>query len=512
MLALVLALVARPIAVLLLLPRVPLRWGERLFIMWGGLKGAVPILLAAFVLLADVEDSPADLQHRLRRRRVLGDRAGIDDPARRAAPRRADADRRAEPVGRLDPSALACRAIRRFVVGAGSRVRRAARSATCRSARTRGSPSSCRRARRAGARLVRVPRRRRAARPRRAEDEQGAEAAVRGAPVSPSSRPRHEHSDVPRCHLDDASKPRAANVRVPAVVDRHRERRSRPERSGAAPRRSGPRRRPPAARRRRRPRRRARRRGRPVAEPGRERRDRPRGIDRPEDAVVESATRKSRRAARRRRADGQQRCARRTAVALAAGPAVPRDGRDRAVRGDDADPVVVLRDRDLLVVVDVDAARSGELRGGRGRRRPSVRATGACDDHLLLAFEAVDRSSRGARRDGPCRRSPGRRSASGKPAAKMRPRRVSGRRARRGGDAGRRRRGAPSGQARAARVGDPDRLRLRLAAWQRIEDSATTPSESEKDDRRTSACVALYRHAFAGHGEPTSCGSRRSRR
>ena len=56
-LALVLAFVARPIAVAALLPRVGLRLGERLFVMWGGLKGAVPILLAAFVLIADVEDS-----------------------------------------------------------------------------------------------------------------------------------------------------------------------------------------------------------------------------------------------------------------------------------------------------------------------------------------------------------------------------------------------------------------------------------------------------------------------
>jgi cell volume regulation protein A len=51
LLALLLALVARPLAVgpLLLLAR--LRWGERLFIAWGGLKGAVPILLATFVVL-----------------------------------------------------------------------------------------------------------------------------------------------------------------------------------------------------------------------------------------------------------------------------------------------------------------------------------------------------------------------------------------------------------------------------------------------------------------------------
>jgi cell volume regulation protein A len=39
--------------VALLLP-VDLRWGERLFIAWSGLKGAVPILLAAFALLGGV--------------------------------------------------------------------------------------------------------------------------------------------------------------------------------------------------------------------------------------------------------------------------------------------------------------------------------------------------------------------------------------------------------------------------------------------------------------------------
>jgi cell volume regulation protein A len=55
--ALVLALVARPIAVALLLYGVRLRVAEKAFVAWGGLKGAVPILLAAFALVADVDDS-----------------------------------------------------------------------------------------------------------------------------------------------------------------------------------------------------------------------------------------------------------------------------------------------------------------------------------------------------------------------------------------------------------------------------------------------------------------------
>jgi cell volume regulation protein A len=51
-----LALVARPAAVGALLVPVRLRLGERLFVAWGGLKGAVPILLAAFALLAGVDE------------------------------------------------------------------------------------------------------------------------------------------------------------------------------------------------------------------------------------------------------------------------------------------------------------------------------------------------------------------------------------------------------------------------------------------------------------------------
>jgi potassium/hydrogen antiporter len=57
LLAVLLAIVARPLVVGLLLLPVRLRLGERLFVMWGGLKGAVPILLASFVLLAGIEEA-----------------------------------------------------------------------------------------------------------------------------------------------------------------------------------------------------------------------------------------------------------------------------------------------------------------------------------------------------------------------------------------------------------------------------------------------------------------------
>jgi cell volume regulation protein A len=33
-----------------------LRWGERLFVMWGGLRGAVPIMLGTLALLEGIED------------------------------------------------------------------------------------------------------------------------------------------------------------------------------------------------------------------------------------------------------------------------------------------------------------------------------------------------------------------------------------------------------------------------------------------------------------------------
>jgi potassium/hydrogen antiporter len=57
LIALVLVFLARPFGIAALLAPFRLRRGERLFVMWSGLKGAVPILLAAFALLEDVPGS-----------------------------------------------------------------------------------------------------------------------------------------------------------------------------------------------------------------------------------------------------------------------------------------------------------------------------------------------------------------------------------------------------------------------------------------------------------------------
>jgi cell volume regulation protein A len=56
-LAVVLAFVARPLAVGPLLLPARLSHGERLFVMWSGLKGAVPILLASFAVLGEVANA-----------------------------------------------------------------------------------------------------------------------------------------------------------------------------------------------------------------------------------------------------------------------------------------------------------------------------------------------------------------------------------------------------------------------------------------------------------------------
>jgi potassium/hydrogen antiporter len=51
------ALLARPVIAGALLAPAHLRHGERLFVIWGGLKGAVPILLATFALRHHVDDA-----------------------------------------------------------------------------------------------------------------------------------------------------------------------------------------------------------------------------------------------------------------------------------------------------------------------------------------------------------------------------------------------------------------------------------------------------------------------
>jgi cell volume regulation protein A len=56
-LAVVLALIARPLAVAPLLWPVRMRRNERLFVIWSGLRGAVPILLATFALLEGVDQA-----------------------------------------------------------------------------------------------------------------------------------------------------------------------------------------------------------------------------------------------------------------------------------------------------------------------------------------------------------------------------------------------------------------------------------------------------------------------
>jgi len=56
-LAVLLALVLRPVLVGLLLLPIDLTRGERLFVMWSGLKGAVPILLGTYLLSAGTPDA-----------------------------------------------------------------------------------------------------------------------------------------------------------------------------------------------------------------------------------------------------------------------------------------------------------------------------------------------------------------------------------------------------------------------------------------------------------------------
>jgi cell volume regulation protein A len=57
LIALLLTFVIRPAVVVALLAPVRLARGEKLFVAWAGLRGAVPILLAAFALLEGAPDA-----------------------------------------------------------------------------------------------------------------------------------------------------------------------------------------------------------------------------------------------------------------------------------------------------------------------------------------------------------------------------------------------------------------------------------------------------------------------
>ena len=110
LLAAALAFVIRPVVVWPLLLPTRLRHGERAFVAWGGLKGAVPILLAAFALGHGIDDADRiyDLVFVVVLASVLvqgttvpfaAERLGVPDapdradPARRARRRAADVRR-----------------------------------------------------------------------------------------------------------------------------------------------------------------------------------------------------------------------------------------------------------------------------------------------------------------------------------------------------------------------------------------------------------------------------------
>jgi len=57
LLALVVTFVARPIAVSVATPLAGLSRSERALLSWAGLRGAVPVVLAAFAVIADVPRS-----------------------------------------------------------------------------------------------------------------------------------------------------------------------------------------------------------------------------------------------------------------------------------------------------------------------------------------------------------------------------------------------------------------------------------------------------------------------
>ena len=155
-LALIVAVVARPVAVMVATAFAGFTLPERAVLGWAGLRGAVPVVLAIFPVIDGVSAQPRVLQHHLLRGAGLDDRAGHDVRAvcevAGCDHDRSGAARAADRVDR-DPPAR-CR---------GRRVRGRARPRSGRAARPRARPAARRAAehhhsRRAGAPAARAPR------------------------------------------------------------------------------------------------------------------------------------------------------------------------------------------------------------------------------------------------------------------------------------------------------------------------------------------------------------------